>query len=440
MSDRPTFETQLRLALSSYASDAPVDVDAVAMAAYARKAPLSSRSWALRRRWLTPALLGCLLLAAAAGIYVGSRLLQAPDIPDLTIHSPLTIDQTDTMSVTRSGAAAVDLGDGRILVVGGDNGYPPDRGPQYSAEIYDPTTGTFTVANGRMSEGRSDLSATRLRDGRVLVLGGRQSGSFLASADVFDPETGTFTPLGPMGAARAGHAAVLLRDGRVAIIGGETDPGIASESVAAKPDVEYYDPTTAQYVAGPSDRGLEWLDPTAAVMPDGRILIGRGALQLGVGAVGGPVILDPTTGRLTVAIDRPDSVVADVVTLHDGRAVIATAGVTRTLWRVVRLDGKGFVKLADLPGAPVAPLTTLADGRVLILVDEHCEAIDAYVLDVDRKVLTKVGPIDGLGDCDSWGGTTVTALPSGGALIAGGNVAGGETSADAWLVQPSAAP
>ena len=121
--------------------------------------------------------------------------------------------------------------------------------------------------------------------------------------------------------------------------------------------------------------------------------------------------------------------------------MVAAAGVTGSHWRIVRREPHGAVDgLVDLPAAPVAPLTVLADGRVLILVDERCEAVDAYVLEVDRMALVKIGPIDGLGDCNSWDGTTVTPLRSGGALIAGGNVAGGESSGDAWLIEHASAP
>ena len=54
MSDRPTFETQLRLAFSAYAADAPVDVDPVAMTTFASRAPVPSTSWNLRRGSLMP--------------------------------------------------------------------------------------------------------------------------------------------------------------------------------------------------------------------------------------------------------------------------------------------------------------------------------------------------------------------------------------------------
>lgn len=66
------------------------------------------------------------------------------------------------------------------------------------------------------------MSLTRLYDGRVLAAGGIDVSQIVSEdgADLFDPLTSTFSPLTPMNVARVTHSATLLRDGSVLIAGG----------------------------------------------------------------------------------------------------------------------------------------------------------------------------------------------------------------------------
>ena len=91
------------------------------------------------------------------------------------------------MAAARGSDTATLLDHGTVLVAGGIN-----FGFLESAEIYDPTTGTFSPT-GSLATARSEQAAALLVDGTVLVAGGFNSQSkALASAEIYDPATGTW--------------------------------------------------------------------------------------------------------------------------------------------------------------------------------------------------------------------------------------------------------
>ena len=216
-------------------------------------------------------------------------------IASAEIYDPATgtFSPTGQMTTVRAFHTATLLSDGRVLIVGGNAGTWSYDGPFLgSAEIYDPKTGTFT-ATGSMATPRGWHTATRLADGRVLVVGGENARTDLTSAEVYSPKTGKFSPTGSMTVGRVYHAAVLLSDGRVLVAGGGSDYSGGKFLASA----ELYDPKSGTWTATGSmvdQRNLL----TATLLTDGRVLVAGG---FGAEApIASAEILDPKTGMFSM--------------------------------------------------------------------------------------------------------------------------------------------
>jgi Abnormal spindle-like microcephaly-assoc'd, ASPM-SPD-2-Hydin/Galactose oxidase, central domain len=219
------------------------------------------------------------------------------------LYNPATGTFTATGSMTTTRAfftatfldpAVVSAHGGEILIAGGDGGGLPTGGG--TAELFDPTTNTFTAISAPMNEARAFHGAVLLKNGKVLLFGGRvHFNPGLADAEIFDPATETFTPTNSAACPGAtfpanppagcmidtayGQQGVLVSDGTVMITGGFT-------SVRG---VEFFDPNTNTFnlstTADPlaDRRGLGMPSPgeggyTATLLPDGdHVLIAGGA-------------------------------------------------------------------------------------------------------------------------------------------------------------------
>jgi WD40 repeat protein len=172
---------------------------------------------------------------------------------------------TGGMATVRESHTATLLRNGKVLITGGNDGYTAIA----TAELFDPTTGRFGPA-GSMASARSYQTATLLKDGKVLVAGGRDTlGNILATAELFDPGTGKFTPAGSMRSAREFHTATLLPDGKVLITGGENEGATLSTA-------EFFDPATENFTPVGNMSSARKLH-TATLRQDGSVLLVGGA-------------------------------------------------------------------------------------------------------------------------------------------------------------------
>lgn len=274
--------------------------------------------------------------------------------------------------------------------------------------------GTWSVGPTLLGE-RSHHTATTLRDGRVLVVGGsnHMTGYETAMAEVFDPATGGFRAAGvlPDRYDRVGHTATLLADGRVLVLGGALLFGSLDGGI--------WDPATEQWTVFPVPFNIH--GHTATLLADGRVLVAGGYEQtseFGVERTSGRLaVFDPATNDWAIDLLAPQLLTprADHITiaLPDGRALIA-GGVTQVEdnpfyrdpvtssteiwspdpivgWRVAPGPSmrrpRGFAATASLPG----DRTLLVGGD-----DNRCDYGSAEVFDATtmtwQLLPTNVGP------------------------------------------------
>jgi len=109
----------------------------------------------------------------------------------------------------RTDAAAAVLDDGRVLVAGGIMADASGQtSTSASSEIFDPVSGTSSDS-AALSVARSGASATTLFDGRIAVIGGNDGSNDLASAEIFDPVSATWSVVAGV-MPRSHHLAIAL--------------------------------------------------------------------------------------------------------------------------------------------------------------------------------------------------------------------------------------
>jgi hypothetical protein len=174
-------------------------------------------------------------------------------INNAVLYDPTTgtVTATGNLNVARAGPSSTLLPNGQVLVAGGVfyTGTPPyNLVANYlaSAELYNPATGTFTLT-GSFHTARGGHTDTVLGNGTVLMAGGQNNGAnggYLASAEIYNPSTGKFTVTGSLNTARILHKAHLLASGEVLIVAGNFHGSLAS--------TELYNPSTGTFSNGPS--------------------------------------------------------------------------------------------------------------------------------------------------------------------------------------------
>jgi N-acetylneuraminic acid mutarotase len=152
--------------------------------------------------------------------------LQYEPLKSAEIFDPAVAAFTGAGSMTEGRAlqVAVRLADGEVLVAGGVGGSGGTVALS-TAERFQPTTGAWSEV-AAMLQGRSGASAVALSTGLVLVAGGEtvDQGAHhsLATAQVFDVAKNLWEPAGTMSCPRSGSGIAPLADGSVLVVAGDT--------------------------------------------------------------------------------------------------------------------------------------------------------------------------------------------------------------------------
>ncbi len=217
-------------------------------------------------------------------------------ISSAELYDPATGSWTNTggLSTARDTHTATLLPNGKVLVAGGWHVYY-GYGIINATELYDPATGTWSNT-GSLNTARAFHTATLLPNGKVLVAGGNNSSTILASAELYDPTAGTWSNTGSFNTARTEHTATLLPNGKVLAAGG-------GGSTADLASAELYDITTGVWANTASMNNIRFVH-TATLLPNGKVLVAGGVGNTG-GNLASAELYDPGTGSPSLTYNLP---------------------------------------------------------------------------------------------------------------------------------------
>jgi hypothetical protein len=317
---------------------------------------------------------------------------------------------------------------------GGGTAQSPPLNPPATVAKRPPTPSTFAGTFspiGNMTMARAEHTATLLPSGKVLIAGGfGVTGGFgpqnrLASAELYDPSTATFTATGTMTTPRARHTAVLLGNGKVLVAGGVID----TQTGIYDPSAELYDPTTGTFTAMGSM--ISSGNAFSTLLQDGRVLISKD---------GSAEIYDPAVGSFapTGAYVDPNPVQPDTATLLlDGRVLVTGCAANPTICGVDAAEiydpqTGTFSRTGHRHIDPeTATAILLLDGGVLSVEGTDTPNDYAEVYDPAAGAFTSIGYTNTV----HWFSAAVR-FSDGTVLIAGGEMPGGSGNPTAELYSP----
>ena len=255
---------------------------------------------------------------AARLVMIFSLFVLGLILPRAESQSPLSFNWSSAgqMTQARSGAAAVLLSNGSVLITGGTDS---SGIPLAATEIYNPATGAFTAAPA-MNVPRANHAAIVLKTGDVLVTGGLTTGGgYSDSAETYSVSSQQWTVLqSSIGTGLAYHAMAQLADGNVLIAGGTSTTKVVGSIVLYNLTNKTFTPIATMLTPR--------TNAVAAATPDGRVLI-AGGTDINGAVLASTEIVVYNTSTLTGTVSAGPTMTsprvgATATTTYDGVAVI----------------------------------------------------------------------------------------------------------------------
>jgi len=283
---------------------------------------------------------------------------------------------------------------------------------------------SFT-ASGGLGSARSEHTATLLQNGKVLIMGGLNSGgSITASAQLYDPATGSSSSSFNFSTSHYAHTATLLPNGKVLIAAGGSGT------------CELYDPATG--TSAVTDALGRRDDHTATLLTNGLVLVAGGRDAFGVPLLTA-FLFDPVNESWSPTGPMKKARAFHTATLLPNGKVLVAGGEGSTFGSTNSVEiydpATGLWTATNSLASPRMnhTATLLPNGKVLVTGGENSGGNASELFDPALGTWS----VTGLPAVRQRNGHTATLLPNGKILVVGGRGSNGVVTNSAEIYDPA---